>query len=213
MNVGASHNHAVLISHCLPDESGDSAQRRSWQLLTLLAQRCEVDLFCLTHGPMHWETYRRAHHVASRMWVEPGVSLRSRLPWVGRCMSEPRQRRVRRLARVLHQQAWSQSAQVVVCTHSKLALLGYVLPGGQRVCDVSCEMNSMQREAIAQLQQHCDWVLLPERRFMLEEGELNQRVLVLPLTELSSPMRLNHVTEFWSRLGVRGGDQWLPTAA
>ncbi len=213
MNVGLTHNHAVLISHCLPDESGDMAQRRAWQLLTLLAQRCQVDLFCLTHGPVHWETYRKVHHTVGRMWVEPGVSLRSRLFGAGQQMTEPHARQVQRLAKVLQEQSWNQSAEVVVCTHSKLALLGYVPPGAMRVCDVSCQMNTMGRESLAQLQQLCDWVLVPESLSMMEDSQLNQQMMVLPPTELSSPMRLDHASLFWSRLGMREDRQWLPNAA
>ena len=208
MQTGNPQDHAVLISHGLPDIAGGVCERRAWQLLTLLTGRCRVDLFCLAKGPVHWETYRRAHHLAHRMWVEPGGGWQDWLVRPRGHGSSVRMRDVRRLACVLRGQDWHQAAQVVVCTHPRLAPLGYVPPAQWRVCDLADDPAPHHEQAMACLLERCDLLLTPQTMHGNTSSDASQRVLYLPLQVHSDSIvsGLQPVTEseyqakFWSRL-------------
>ncbi|NJL30293.1 MAG: hypothetical protein HC898_00945 [Phycisphaerales bacterium] len=209
MKLDSSNNLAVLISHRLPDATGSAEARRTWQLLTMLARRCRVDLFSLTQGPVHWETYRKAHHVAHRMWVQPSSFIEQLRPVQKIAWTGPGRILIRRFTTMLQEQHWSQTAAVVVTTHPDLALLGYIPPAHRRVCDLGQSARLINAQKLKATLDHSDYLISTEPiqdQVTLREWWL-KRVVYLPQPQQASASTLLTTSQevwedrWWSALG------------
>jgi len=59
----------LMISHCVPDESGNSDQRQAWRLLSQVGRTHRISLICLMGAPVRLSQWRKAFSRTDRMVV------------------------------------------------------------------------------------------------------------------------------------------------
>lgn len=77
----------LMVSHCVPDPSGDAKRTRAWQLLQLAAQVGDVYLACVMDGPVNLAQWRTVAGRTRRLALER-APLGRRL--LGRCLTSTR---------------------------------------------------------------------------------------------------------------------------
>jgi hypothetical protein len=136
--MGESGLSVLMLSHCVPDASGDAAQQRAWQLLTLFGSTHQVWLACSAADRVHWQQWRNLRAHAAQVAIEP-------LPWRQRVAAAAiKLMRFRRQAgavtvrsRLQTVHAWSaqQRFDVVICTHSVLWAQTQRIAAAKKICD------------------------------------------------------------------------------
>lgn len=152
----------LMISHCLPDPSGDRQASRTWQLLRMAGAAHQVDLACVTPRQMHLNEWRSASTIAQRLVVDrimPGpFGLNMRLGNIGRAGSA---RHLRMLSRSLRTMTrpWSSehTYDAVLCTHPLLWDAARDIAAADHLCDFSdasdaadASLESLYRQALSQ---------------------------------------------------------------
>jgi hypothetical protein len=136
--MGESGLPVLILSHCVPDASGDAAQRRAWQLLTLFGPTHEVWLACSAADRVHWQQWRKLRAHAAQVAIEP-------LPWSRRLLAG-----TRKLLRIPRQAGTAtarlqlptvcewvarQRFDVVICTQRVLWAQTQRIAARKKICD------------------------------------------------------------------------------